>query len=92
MGYEKLITQTGGGYENRTRDPLLAGQVLIPAELIPHILQNISRAIYLLSASTLLSWSTSHTASYLNLIFRLNKKHQATYFANISNFLVALRE
>ena len=61
-------------------------------ELYPHILQNISRAIYLLSASTLLSWSTSHTASYLNLIFRLNKEHQATYFANISNFPVALRE
>ena len=47
----------GGGYEDRTRDPLLAGQVLIPAELIPHIKQKTSYTHYLLIAETLLSWS-----------------------------------
>ena len=27
----------GGGYRDRTDDPLLAGQVLVPSELIPQI-------------------------------------------------------
>lgn len=82
--------------------------MLIPAELIPHILQNISRANYLHSAETLLSWSAEPlhfpTKREFNRIrdatgyvfgvspVLLNKEHQATYFANISNFPVALRE
>ena len=62
-------------------------------ELMPHILQNISRANYLHSAETLLSWSAEPlhfpTRRELNRIrdatgyvpVLLNKKHQATYFA-----------
>ena len=38
-------------------NPLLARQVLSQTELLAHILQNISRANYLHSAETLLSWS-----------------------------------
>ena len=66
-------------------------------ELIPHILQNTSRANYLHSAETLLSWSAEphrilKRGAFKPSTCRLNKEHQATYFANISNFPVALRE
>lgn len=66
----------------------------LPAELNSHIKQNISRANYLLSAATLVSWSAEpHRIRLPSVIVsgsHLNKKHQATYLANIPNFSVIL--
>lgn len=63
-------------------------------ELQAHILQNISRANYLLSAATLVSWSAEpHRIRLPSVIVsgsHLNKEHQATYLANIPNFSVIL--
>lgn len=46
--YHKIINnaeptryRAGGEYEGRTRDLLLAGQALVPTELIPHMVRDV---------------------------------------------------
>ena len=64
-------------------------------ELQAHILQNTSRANYLLSAATLVSWSAEpHHIRLPSVIVsgsHLNKKHQATYLAIYRIFQLFLR-